>query len=335
MDLSAAAVARRLELPEQLAPWLENLEQVGPPPDGVTLPLELLERLGVVEPDLSPIVEAAPNPDQHPDLWWLLERACQQVRLDVGRWDAMSWRPSLPGELGTVGRCFWVYVFLAATDDIRRWHSEMGISDQVSWDTLADLGRHVARFRRRNGDTGLDSQFWISLHYRGGLFALGRLQFNPYRLRVGKAGPLFWYEGQAASALGPGFQVGDAVLGVHIPGGSPLAPDACDESFSLAGSFFRRQFPSHEFRLGTCTSWLMDEQLLEYLPSDSNIARFQKRFELVPGAREDDNDVFLFVFDRPIQALDELSPRTELERALVRHVRGGGHWRIRTGWLPL
>ena len=335
MQLTAAAVARRLELPEQLAPWLDSLEQVGPPPDELELPLELLERLGVAEPDRSAIADMAPTPARQPELWWLLERASRQVRLDVGRWDAATWRPNLPAHLGAVGRCFWVYVFLAATDEVRRWHSQHGIGDQVSWETLADLGRHVERFRRRNGTTGFDSQVWISLHYRGALFALGRLQFNPYRLRVGRAGPLFWYEGPAASALGPGFQVGDAALGIHIPAGSRLAPEACDASFNMADSFFRRHFPSHDFTVGTCTSWLLDDQLLEYQPAESNIARFQKRFVLVPGAREDDNDVFQFVFDRPFAALEMLSPRTELERALVRHVRAGRHWCLRTGWLRI
>lgn len=340
MDLSVATVARGLDLPDQLARWLDALEQVGPPPDGVPMPrgeaaLEQLRRLGVAEPDLGAIAEALPTPEQQPELWWLVERAYHQVRLDIGRWDAATWLPSLPPHLGLAGRCFWVFVFLAAAEEAHAWHTRRGIGGDVSWDTLADLGRHVARFRRRNGLTGLDSQFWLGLHFRGALYALGRLQFNPYRLRFGMAGPLFWYAGEAASALGHGFQVGDGAIGVHIPGGSPLSPEACDESFRRAGPFFRRHFPAHDFGVATCTSWLLDDQLADYLPPESNIVQFQRRFELVPGVREDDREVFQFVFDRVPESVDELSPQTELERVLVRHIQGGGHWRIRTGWLRL
>jgi hypothetical protein len=31
-------------------------------------------------------------------------------------------------------------------------------------------------------------------------------------------------------------------------------------------------------------------------------------------------------------ALDDLPQRTTLERAIVAHLRAGGHWRARTGW---
>jgi hypothetical protein len=338
--LSADVVARRLDLPDQLAPWLGALEQAGPPAGGVPLPggdeaVELLRRLGVVEPDLAAIVGSLPSPERQPELWWLLERAHELLRRDIGRPEAATWLPSLPSDLGARGRCFWVYVFLATAGAVHAWHSERGIAADVSWSTLADLGRHVSRYRRRNAVTGLDSQFWIGLHFRGGLYELGRLQFNPYRLRTGMAGPLFWYEGEAAAALGAGFQPGDPALGVHVPAGSPLDPAACDESFRTARTFFRRHFPDHACRVATCTSWLLDEQLADHLPSTSNIVRFQRRFELVPGARQDDAEPFRFVFDRAPESLDELSPETELERALVRHVRAGGHWHLRTGWLEL
>jgi hypothetical protein len=338
--LSPPEVSRGLDLPAELAPWLDSLEGVGPPAGGLRLPagdeaVQLLRRLGVVEPDLTVIAEALPAPEQQPELWWLLERSYHQVRRGIGHPEAAAWLPTLPSHLGTRGRCFWVFVFLAAAGDVHRWHSERGIADGVSWSTLADLGRHVGRYRRRNGATGLDSQFWLGLHFRGALYTLGRLQFTPYLLRTGMAGPLFWYEGEAAEARGPGFQPGDPALGVHVPAGTPLAPAACDGSFETAGTFFRRHLPAHASRLVTCTSWLLDAQLAGYLAPTSNVVRFQRRFELVPGAREEDDEVFRFVFDRVPRSPDDLSPRTELERVLVRHVREGGHWHMRTGWLEL
>jgi hypothetical protein len=175
----------------------------------------------------------------------------------------------------------------------------------------------------------------MTLHFQGGLFALGRLQFSPYLVHTGQAGPLFWYSDDAPPSLGGGTRRGDPAVGIHIPESGPMTPAACSASFARARQFFQRHFPEYAAAPATCTSWLMDDQLLDYLDRDSNIIRFQRRFELVPGWRESDRDAFHFVFGRSPEAIDALMPRTTLERAIIRHVKAGGHWGLRTGWLRL
>jgi hypothetical protein len=332
-------VAERLGLEAESRSWLESLEAAGPPPGGVPLPggreaAALLGRLGVAEPDAAVILEALPSAEGDPELWWLLERAYHQLASGLGAGQP-AWLPSLPREVGAKGRCFWVSVFLAAAGDVRRWHEERGIPEDVTWETLSDLGRHVDRCRRRTGSAGLDSQWWVALAFQGGLFQLGRLQYTPYRLRTGMAGPLFWYDEAEADAIGEGLRPGDPALGVHVPEAGPLTPEACDTSLGAAAEFFARHLPEHASRIATCTSWLLDEQLADVLPATSNIVRFQARFRMVPGAREDDGEILRFVFDRVPASLDDLRPETELERAILGHLRGGGHWRLRTGWLRL
>ncbi len=340
-DLDAGTVARRLEIADE--GWLRDLEAAGPPPDGLELPagaelLATLQQLGVAPPDVDVLLHAAPTPGRTPEVWWLLERCAHRAIRNVGRWDEASgpW-PELPAAVGVEGRCFWVYVYLAALPFIRRWHQERAIPDPVSWATLADLGRHIARYRRRRGLTGLgrDSIGWLSLHFSGGIYALGRLQFNLYRIRTGPGGPRFWYGEGDPRASEPGFRPGDAVLGMHIPESGALSPEACEDSLSRARTFFPRYFPEHGFRVVICTSWLLDDQLGAYLSPTSNIVRFQSRFEVVPGAFERDDDIFWFVFHQPPDAIDRLHPRSTLERAIVAHVRSGHHWRVRTGWLRL
>jgi hypothetical protein len=268
-------------------------------------------------------------------LWWLLERAYHGILLDVGHPDAQSPTPALPEQLDAAGRLFWVYVYLAATPAIRAWHTQRGVPDAVSWDTLADLGRHIALARGRNGRPGLDTQWWLTLHFRGALFALGRLQFNPFRLSTGPAGPLFWYSAPDVARMGPAFAPGAPALGVHIPDSGPLLPADCSASFAAADTFFPTHFPEHATRLAVCTSWLLDDQLTEYLPEDSNIIRFQRRFELVPGVRESDSSAFHFVFGKSVEAARGIQPSTTLEHALVDHLAAGRHWNLRTGWLLL
>ena len=294
----------------------------------------LLRRLGLDELDRAEVLDTLPSRED--SLWPLLQSAIEQLRKGVGLIDEAPppW-PAVPTDLGVQSRCFWVYAFLATVGDIRRWHADRGIPDDISFATLADLGRHMRLYRQRAGCVGLDTHWWIALAFRGALFQLGRLQFNPYRLLTGPAGPLFWYDAREAAALGEGFRAGDRVLGVHIPEAGPLEPAACEESFKQAAEFFPLHLPEYASRVATCTSWLLDDQLLEYLPEESNIVQFQRRFELVPGARDSDASAFHFVFGRSPEDLTELRPETTLERTIVEHVARGGHWRLRTGWLRL
>ena len=186
--------------------------------------------------------------------------------------------PVVAALLGLRGRCFWIFAFASMVDTTRAYHQARGVSDDISWATLADLGQQLVVHRNRRGTTGLDLQWWLAAHFLGALYALGRLQFHLYHLRCGIAGPAFWPESDE-----PGFRTGDATLGVHIPATGPLTPVACDESFAAATSFVRDHFPEHDFRVATCTSWLLDEQLADYLPADSNIVQFQRRFRSSTG----------------------------------------------------
>jgi GNAT-like C-terminal domain/N-acyltransferase N-terminal domain len=295
----------------------------------------VLRDVGLDEPDLGVILGELPLPGAQPELWWLFERCYHAVRRDIGQPGALRSWPTLPAPLGLAGRCFWVWVYLAAVPDLRRWHRDRGIDADVSSDTIADLGRHIRLYRRRTGNVGFDEQFWLGLHFRGDLFELGRLQFNPYLLATGPAGPLFWYDPAAIATLGDGFRPGDPVLGVHIPESGPLTPSACDASFEAARELFARLFPAQTYRAATCTSWLMDDQLLDYLDPATNIVQFQRRFDLVPGALDADPSPVRFVFHKELSQLDQIVPRTRLEHAIVDHIAAGRHWRMRTGCLRL
>jgi hypothetical protein len=160
-------------------------------------------------------------------------------------------------------------------------------------------------------------------HFRGAIFLLGRLQFDFWRLE---------FDPSAAGLAD--FSRGDPALGVHIPPLGPLTPRACDASFRRAHKFFPRHFPERPNRVATCGSWLLDEQLTEYLPPASNIIRFQRRFTPVPGwSMPGDDDVIRFVFGRIPTTLDDLPQQTTLERAIVKHLRSDRHWQIRLGWV--
>jgi hypothetical protein len=288
-------------------------------PDRTYVP-EIFERLAIAAEDQQEILAAWPSPDADPQMWGSLERAYVTLVKDLGGFEPLD----LPGpsvETTPLGRYFFVYVCLAALADVRRLHARRGIPDDISWATLADLGRNLKRDRLLLGDGGLRTSRWLTLHFRGSIYELGRLQFNRMRIR--------------AAHVADAFPEGDPALGVHIPESGPLTPNACDESLASAQPFFARHFPETPTRLGICTSWLLDPQLADYLGPESNIMRFQRRFELVGEGFDGDADVLRFVFHRIAPSIEELPQRTTLERAIVAHLRAGKHWRNRVGWLEL
>ncbi len=323
------AVTTRLGLAAEDHAWLAELASLDPG-DGPTLPDDpvaerRLTRLGLAAADLAGMLSARPGPDTHPDLWWLLARAHRQLVAGLGGGGPMvPWRP-LPESLGPAGDFLFCWVFLAALDPVRDYHRGLGIPDPVSWATLADLGQQLAVSRLVLGRGGLAVPNWLTLHFRGSIYALGRLQFQ----RV----PEPVVDGQPA-------------LSVHIPATGPMTPQACDESFAAARPFFDRYYPGERYRHAICHSWLLDEQLADYLPADSNIVRFQRRFRPIAPEPDDgpagagDQAILEFVFRRrrgPLttEELDRLPQRTTLERAVVAHLRAGRHWRVASGWCPL
>ena len=229
----------------------------------------------------------------------------------------------------TLRDVFAVYVFLAAYPHTLAHHRERGIPAEITRRTLADLGRHLAVHRRRHGRPGVQSPRWLSLHFRGELYQLGRLQFE--RARHGQR------SAPVVAAAGLEAAPGTPCLNLHIPDfHGPLTPLSCDRSLVLAREFFARHFPEENPVAVLCHSWLLDPQLRRYLPADSNIVRFQDRFR---AAREDsgpaDTEPVQFVFGDPDLPVADLPRRTSVERAVGDHLRAGGHWYIGHGWFPL
>jgi GNAT domain-containint protein/N-acyltransferase family protein len=194
-----------------------------------------------------------------------------------------------------------VQAFLARIPEARRLHAERGLTDEESWETLRELPRHAYLDRLLHGTPGLRKGWWVELAFSGRLFQLGRLQFEPR----------------------------EGFLAVHIPEeGGPLTPAAVDASLERA----RELFP--EYAEARCFSWLLDPQLATLLPAGSNVVAFQRRFEPIADEGVEPR-VLEFVFHELDPDLERLPRDTTLQRAIVDHLRGGGHLHRVVGTLAL
>jgi hypothetical protein len=328
----AEAVQRKLGLPDHMMTRL----RAAPRPDdspGPELPsnqdaAELMERLGVEPVDQATTLAARPDPAAHPELWWVLDRTYHDLLAGMGIPPAGLGWPALPSQTGPVGRHLYVWVCLAILPHVRAYHADHDVSDEVSWVSLAGLGQELTNARLLSGHAGLDASWGLPRTFAGVSYRLGRLTFDRQRP---------WPHGMEHPLLAPG----QSGLNTHIPADGRLDPDAADDSFAQARTFFPSRFPEQVAGFG-CHSWLMDDQLAAYLPSTSNILRFQRRFEYFNDQEQADWAVLGNLFHRrydgphvPAGLLDELPQETTLQRAIVAHLRAGGHWYNRTGWFPI
>lgn len=301
-------------------------------PDADELP-EILLDLAVPHEDINELVRLRRVLAGDAGAVRLLEECVEELVADIGsagRDDSgPRFRERIAEAPAALGPCFALYVFVAALPHTRAYHQARGIPAEISRRTLADLGRNLAAHRRRYGGTGVKAPQWLTRHFRGELYQLGRLQFE--RARLG--------ERSAAGLAGAGLDAapGALCLSVHIPDYlGPLSPAACDRSVQLARDFFARHFADEQYAAAVCHSWLLDPQLRRYLPAASNIVRFQERFRVV---REDtepaDTEPVRFVFGDPGLPVESLPRRTSVERAVGDHLRAGNHWYIGHGWFPL
>jgi hypothetical protein len=223
------------------------------------------------------------------------------------------------------GRLGYLLMYASLEPAVRELHHALGVPDDVGRATLADLGRHSFVFGKRYREPGFDKEQWLTLHFTGRLYQLGRLQFESF-----PATPEI-----AASARTAGIEIaaGDPVLNVHIPRFlGPLSTADCDASIAAAHDFFARHFPSLRHRVATCFSWLLDPQLTTHLGERSNIVAFQRRFTLAGQPQVDDTSALEFTFDEPDRPLGELPRSSRLERSIADVLAAGGHWHSAAGW---
>jgi hypothetical protein len=236
---------------------------------------------------------------------------------------AVAWRARLPGEC-EADRLFDALILISAVPEMCRRYLERAIDQHVARATLADMPRWMRHYYALFGNQwGFDRGPFMWRHLTARLFQLGRLAFeiatNPLsHTRV----PL-----------------GSRVLAVHIPASGPLDDEACDASFTEARRFFAQYFSNCRFSGFICESWLLDRQLAEYLPADSNIMRFQRRFELVSAVNGHDNQIIERAFNFRYEHLDptmlkRVSCTTSLQKIVVDHIRRGRTWKMGAGVIP-
>ncbi len=193
--------------------------------------------------------------------------------------------------------------YLYMCEAVEKQYIEKGIPEKIMLDTLSDIVLNCEKFSELKGELYLGNVGWLSRHLKFYLFQLGRLQYciQPTDIAFEKFG----------------IKVGDMYVGIHIPATGPMRPEDCKESIDMARAFMEKYFPDVKYDYFSCSSWLLDETLKEYLPADSNILKFAAMFEIARASKSD--DIIEFVFG--LKANRENLPQQECKTSLARKVK--------------
>ncbi|WP_367924443.1 hypothetical protein [uncultured Ruthenibacterium sp.] len=170
------------------------------------------------------------------------------------------------------------------------------------------------------------THLWFLYAYTGKIVRLGRLEFermlspSPYfviQRTNGELACLSHFE-NGNLLVSPGLPI----LNLHIPSGGHLNPDAVDESIYQAKSFFGKLGYPNEIML--CDSWLLDPNLANILPSQSNILSFQKRFFIMDQSEESTAVCFMFGWDLPADTDLERIAQTTLQKNCAQYLKKHG-----------
>lgn len=177
----------------------------------------------------------------------------------------------------------------------RETYRKLGISDDIFLATMDCFPRFVREHMESYGSYGFDRDFWTVRQLSAVLFRIGLLE---YELEDGK-------------------------VCLHIPTGAHLIPEKIDESLAQARIFITRFFPNWKDAPMCCHSWLLSPALSALVASDSNIMRFQKRFQITPE-KEQTREFLVWIYKNRDIPYEQLPENTHLQRILKQYLLDGG-----------
>ena len=202
---------------------------------------------------------------------------------------------------------------------------KLGFPEKVWRDTLSDLVIWLRNEERNSSVIGLGplARDWEVVLYHGGVTRHGRLECNSEYFF--KHGPLL----DAANKII--LDNGAPVINLHIPEDGPMKMSDCGESMRRMAEFFDEYRSDFKWQGFICQSWLLDRQLVELLPENSNILKFQKWGVKYLLEECHENTVFR-IFGNT--APDAVADPTFLQRNAVEFIRNGGKFRSEGIYVP-
>lgn len=209
----------------------------------------------------------------------------------------------------------WALFLIFAAETARKDYLSQGVSEEVFWDTFADVRYKALECKKVKGVWGNFVPFWYHIFYSCDIVKLGRLE---YESRV--------YDSDlpAYTAGGASLKPGDKVRCIHIPSsGEDFGKEARLESYRRAYEFFKDELNGGPL-ICACHSWLLYPEYRNVLPETSNIVSFMDDFHIIRVDDGDFDDAWRVFGAEAEKAPADLPEDTSMQRAFKKHLLAGG-----------
>ncbi len=184
-------------------------------------------------------------------------------------------------------------LFCAA--EIYKWYQKKGISEEIYTDTMKCFTRFIEECKAITGVYAFDREWWTSRQISGRLFRIGALE---YEMK---------------------FLDNCPVVSLHIPSDALFTEESCNRSISMAKIFFETYFTSFAQANYICHSWLLAPELKELLGEDSNILKFQRRFD-IQKVDYNSYEYIEWIYKVRSCAVEDLPEKTSLQRNMKQYL---------------
>lgn len=249
-----------------------------------------------------------------------LETARVKMLADANWWEELVPHMNKLSETSGLHRHVVDFLFLmAASEQMREDYKTAGLSDELFWETVADLKFKLIECHTVYGIWGMFVAFWHAWFFQLRRFKLGRLQFEamPYE------------EDKEVTVGGYTIKPGDIVHNMHIPSCGPFPREARIDSYKQAYEFYKKDLKEGQPMVFVCHSWLLFPGNREILPAHLNMVDFINDFNIVEWGESDKFDDKWRVFGADFEKPDaELPEDTTMRRGFKKWLLDGK----KTGW---
>lgn len=196
---------------------------------------------------------------------------------DSGKLDGIL--KEFAGKAGGSHFSYWMLMLILATERAKPMYDARGVSEEVFWDTFADLRSKAIECHDVQGIWGTFVAFWYGLFYTCKILKFGRLEYQEC-----DCGNENIYTVGGIKIL-PGMKL----LSIHIPSNfGSFSKEIRMDSYKKAYDFFSKAY-GMDTLIFECGSWLLCPVYREVLGPESNVVSFMDDFKIISSRSSDDH----------------------------------------------
>ena len=207
-----------------------------------------------------------------------------------------------------------IFLLLCAPIVYERY-MEKGLSEQLYWDTMADMKYKLIECIKCEEVPGTFVAGWYNGFFKLERFCYGRFQFEETD---------YDFNFDFVTKAGYRLTKGQKLIGFHIPSsGVPLTDEVRLDAYKKAYEAYKHLFPDGIMYFW-CGSWLLYPRHKEFLPEKSNILKFMSDFETVSWSEAENFHDAWRIFDKYSDLpVDQLPTDTSLRKAYADWFKAG------------